>query len=103
MRSATDVRRRRTEPAAVEGDDRRLLSQVRTNVVGLAGLEPAASSLSGIEGSALCGSAFSQVAGERQGRRDAFLATSFQGVQAGQAGLRALARDFSGSLGRRCI
>jgi hypothetical protein len=41
-------------------------------VVGLAGLEPAASSLSGIEGSALCGPTFSQVAGERQGRRDAF-------------------------------
>jgi hypothetical protein len=28
--------------------------------------------LSGIEGSALCGPAFSQVAGERQGPRDAF-------------------------------
>src|SRR5215211_316285 len=41
-------------------------------VVGLAGLEPAASSLSGIEGSALCGPAFPQVAGDRKGRRDAF-------------------------------
>ena len=50
--------------------------------VGLAGLEPAASSLSGIEGSALCGAAFPQVARDRQGRRDAFLATSFQAVQA---------------------
>jgi hypothetical protein len=29
-------------------------------------------SLSGIEGSALCGAAFSQVVAERQGRRDAF-------------------------------
>jgi hypothetical protein len=49
--------------------------------VGLAGLEPAASSLSGIEGSALCGPPFSQVAHDRKGRRDAFLATS---VSAGQ-------------------
>src|SRR4029450_9715852 len=44
--------------------------------VGLPGLEPGTSSLSGIEGSALCGPAFSQVAGERRGRRDAFLAAS---------------------------
>ena len=57
--------------------------------VGLAGLEPAASSLSGIEGSALCGPAFPQVARERQGRRNAFLATSFQAVQASQTVLRA--------------
>jgi hypothetical protein len=42
-------------------------------VVDLPGLEPGTSSLSGIEGSALCGAAFSQIAGERQGRRDAFL------------------------------
>jgi hypothetical protein len=33
--------------------------------VGLAGLEPAASSLSGIEGSALCGPPFPQVADDR--------------------------------------
>src|SRR5215204_3394885 len=58
-------------------------------VVGLPGLEPGTSSLSGIEGSALCGPAFSQVAGERRGRRDAFLATSFQAVQASQTVLRA--------------
>jgi hypothetical protein len=51
-------------------------------LVGLAGLEPAASSLSGIEGLTLCGPAFSQVTVERQGRRDAFLATSSQAVQA---------------------
>src|SRR5215213_9507474 len=50
---------------------------VRGRTVGLGGLEPPTSSLSGIEGSALCAPAFSQVAGERQGRRDAFLATSF--------------------------
>ena len=42
-------------------------------LVGLPGLEPGTSSLSGIEGSALCGPAFSQVVGERRGRRDAFL------------------------------
>jgi hypothetical protein len=36
-------------------------------VVGLGGLEPPPSSLSGIEGSALCGPPFSQVAAERQG------------------------------------
>src|SRR5215207_11474063 len=45
--------------------------------------------LSGIEGSALCGPAFSQVAAKRQGRRDAFLAASFQAVQASQTVLRA--------------
>ena len=39
--------------------------------------------LSDIEGSALCGPAFSQVTRERQGRSYAFLATSFQAVQAG--------------------
>jgi hypothetical protein len=46
--------------------------QVTGQVVGLGGLEPPASSLSGIEGYALCGPAFSQVAAERQGPRDAF-------------------------------
>ena len=55
--------------------------------VGLPGLEPGPSSLSGIEGLALCGPPFSQVADERQGRRDAFLATSFQAVQANQVTL----------------
>jgi hypothetical protein len=55
---------------------------LRKWLVGLPGLEPGTSSLSGIEGSALCGPAFPQVAGERQGRRDAFLAVSFQAVQA---------------------
>jgi hypothetical protein len=55
---------------------------VRAGVVGLGGLEPPTSSLSGIEGSTLCRPAFPQVAGERQGPRDAFLATSIQAVQA---------------------
>jgi hypothetical protein len=36
-------------------------------VVGLGGLEPPTSSLSGIEGSALCGPPFPQVTDERQG------------------------------------
>jgi hypothetical protein len=44
-----------------------LLPQVRSSLVGLAGLEPAASSSSGIEGKALCGPAFSQVALDRKG------------------------------------
>jgi hypothetical protein len=43
--------------------------QLKAGVVGLAGLEPAASSLSGIEGSALCGPAFSQITAEPQGPR----------------------------------
>ena len=50
--------------------------------MGLAGLEPAASSLSGIEGSPLCRWLFSQVARVRQGRSNAVLATSFEAVQA---------------------
>jgi hypothetical protein len=41
--------------------------------------------LSAIEGSALCGPAFPQVVRDRQGRSYAFLATSFQAVQASQA------------------
>jgi hypothetical protein len=51
-------------------------------VVGLPGLEPGTSSLSATEGSALCGPPFPQVAGERHGPRDAFLAASCQAVQA---------------------
>jgi hypothetical protein len=65
MRSETAVRRRRTEATAIEGDHWRVFLQVNPGVVGLAGLEPAASSLSGIEGSALCGPPFSQVTRER--------------------------------------
>jgi hypothetical protein len=62
-------------------------------MVGLAGLEPAASSLSAIEGSPLCGPAFSQVAANRQGRSNAFLATPSQAVQAGKAIPYSLARE----------
>ena len=72
MRSDTAVQRRRAEAAAIERSHGRAFPQVDPGVVGLAGLEPAASSLSGIEGSALCGPTFSQVAVERQGPRDAF-------------------------------
>src|SRR5512133_3467225 len=43
-------------------------------MVGLAGLEPAPSSLSAIEGSAPCGPPFPQVTAERQARSYAFLA-----------------------------
>ena len=42
-------------------------------LVGLGGLEPPTSSLSAIEGSALCGPAFSQVTADRQTRSNAFL------------------------------
>jgi hypothetical protein len=62
--------------------DRRAFRQVNVGVMGLAGIEPAPSSLSDIEGSALCGAAFPQVTAERQGLRDACLAASFQAVQA---------------------
>jgi hypothetical protein len=68
--------------------------------VGLAGLEPAASSLSEIEGSALCGPAFSQVTTERQRRSYAFLATSFQAVQASQADLHTTVRELQHNLCR---
>jgi hypothetical protein len=50
MRSETAVRRYLTEASAIEGDHRQVFPQVNPGVVGLAGLEPAASSLSGIEG-----------------------------------------------------
>jgi hypothetical protein len=72
MRSEAGVRRRHCR-GRVDGEDSRVLPQVKAGVVGLAGLEPAASSLSGIEGSALCGPAFSQAASERHGQRDAFI------------------------------
>jgi hypothetical protein len=63
------------DASSVLGPERRVTSVSAGHgvVVGLPGLEPGTSSLSGIEGSALCGPAFSQVAGERQRRRDAFL------------------------------
>jgi hypothetical protein len=67
MRSETAVRRRTVGAAAIEGGNRQAFPQLKASVsvVGLAGLEPAASSLSGIEGSALCGAAFPQVTCER--------------------------------------
>jgi hypothetical protein len=55
------------------GTNEHVFPLVRSRLVGLPGLEPGTSSLSGIEGSALCGPAFSQVTAERQGPRDAFL------------------------------
>jgi hypothetical protein len=45
---------------------------LREWLVGRPGLEPGTSSLSGIEGSALCGTPFPQVTAQRRGRRDAF-------------------------------
>jgi hypothetical protein len=50
MRSETAIRRRRTPTPAVEGDSSRVLPQVKTDMVGLAGLEPAPSSLSEMDG-----------------------------------------------------
>jgi hypothetical protein len=49
-------------------DDRPAFPLVRGRFVGLAGLEPAASSLSAIGGSPLCNPAFSQVAADRRGQ-----------------------------------
>jgi hypothetical protein len=72
MRSRTAVRRHLRVAARDQSDRAGTFLQVKTDVVGLAGLEPAASSLSGIEGSALCAPASSQVTGDRRGRRDAF-------------------------------
>jgi hypothetical protein len=59
--------RQRTLPARC-----RQRSDLRRWVVGLPGLEPGTSSLSAIEGSPLCGPAFSQVAADRRGRSNAF-------------------------------
>ena len=50
MRSSTAVRRRLTEATAIEGEHRRVFPQLNPGVVGLAGLEPAASSLSEMDG-----------------------------------------------------
>ena len=50
MRSRTAVRRRRTEATAIEGDRRGSFPQLKAGVVGLAGFEPAASSLSVVMG-----------------------------------------------------
>src|SRR5512132_3724006 len=85
MRSQTAVRRQRTEQPRSNRTSNERFRGLEPLQWGLAGLEPAASSLSGIEGSALCGPAFPQVARDRKGRRDAFLATSFQALQANRA------------------
>jgi hypothetical protein len=53
-------------------DANRVFLQVKSRVVGLAGLEPAASSVSGIEGLSAVRPAVPQVAHERKGPRDAF-------------------------------
>ena len=79
------MRRRLTGAVAIESVQASAFPQVKLGVVGLAGLEPGTSSLSAIEGSALCGPAFSQVARDRKGRSNAFLATSFEAVQASWA------------------
>jgi hypothetical protein len=60
--------RQRARPARC-----RQRSDLRRWVVGLPGLEPGTSSLSDIEGSALCSPAFLQVAAIRQGRSNALL------------------------------
>ena len=53
---------------AIEKLTRRVFAQVKPGFVGLAGLEPAASSLSGLGGNALCGPAFPQVVSHRRWR-----------------------------------
>ena len=58
------------ERPAVGGDNRQALSQVSPRVVDLAGLEPAASSLSEIDGRALCYPAFPLVVPIRNCHRD---------------------------------
>src|SRR4029453_18426833 len=73
MRSETAVHRCLTEASAVEGDHWQAFPQLKAGVVGLAGLEPPASSLSAIGGSPLCDPASSQVAGDRKGRSNALL------------------------------
>jgi hypothetical protein len=64
VRSETAVRRRRTAAAAVKGDHGRVLPQVKAGVVGLAGLEPAASSSAKCQ-EPLCGRSFPEVVSDR--------------------------------------
>ena len=70
MRSKTAVHRHRTEGTATERHAQRAFAQVRVAVVGLAGLEPAASSLSEMDGQALCYPAFPLVVPLRKSYRD---------------------------------
>jgi hypothetical protein len=60
------------EAAVIHGDDRRAFPQLNPGVVGLAGLEPAASSLSAKCREPLCGPPFPQVTPDRKGQRYAF-------------------------------
>ena len=70
MRSETAVRRRVTEQPRSTALNGWAFPQVNPGVVGLAGLEPAASSLSEIDGWALCYLAFPQVALIHEWHRD---------------------------------
>jgi hypothetical protein len=82
MRSDTAMLWRRSGATANNGYQRRAFPQLNVGVVGLAGLEPAASSLSAIEGPPLCKPAFSQVAADRQGRSNAFYAEAARSASA---------------------
>ena len=75
------MRRRRTAAAAVEGDSGRALSQVSPGVVGLAGLEPAPSSLSEMDGRAPCYPAFALVVRLRKSYKDGVNLSSRSGRQ----------------------
>jgi hypothetical protein len=68
MRSETAVRKQLLGAAAIENDHRRAFPQLNSGVVGLAGLEPAASSLSATWREPLCQAPFSQVTLDRSGR-----------------------------------
>jgi DUF917 family protein len=62
--------RRRTGATAIEGDTGQAFPQVNLSTVGLAGLEPAASSLSEIDGRAPCYPAFALVVLLRKSYKD---------------------------------
>jgi hypothetical protein len=64
------VRSRCSGAAAIEDCDERAFAQVNARVVGLAGLEPAASSLLEIDGPALCYPAFALVVRLRKSYKD---------------------------------
>src|SRR4029450_2571290 len=70
MGSETAVRRRLTGEETIAVYYRRVFPQLKASVVGLAGLEPAASSLSEIDGRALWYPAFSQLALLHEWHRD---------------------------------
>jgi hypothetical protein len=68
MRSETAMPRRSTATIAIKDDNRRAFLQVNPGVVGLAGLEPAASSE--MDGRALCYPAFALVVRLRKSYKD---------------------------------